>query len=101
SSGSVVPIQPKGTKPPFFCLPGLGEGVLNFGLLSKHLGTDRPFYGLQPRELTGGEMQRTIEDMATHHIQEMRKVQPKGPYYIGGYCFGGTVAFEMANQLHA
>jgi thioesterase domain-containing protein len=39
--------------------------------------------------------------MAAHYLREIRAVQPVGPYFIGGYCFGGTVAFEMAQQLHA
>src|SRR5258708_13615964 len=46
----------------------------------------------------GGEVSG-VEDMAAHFIQEIRTVQPHGPYYLGGYCFGGNVAFEMARQL--
>jgi thioesterase domain-containing protein len=39
--------------------------------------------------------------MATHYVKEIRSLQPKGPYFLGGYCFGGVLAFEMAQQLHA
>jgi len=39
--------------------------------------------------------------MAAHYLDEIRAVQPEGPYFLGGVCSGGTVAFEMAQQLHA
>jgi thioesterase domain-containing protein len=37
--------------------------------------------------------------MAAHYIAELRSVQPHGPYYLGGYCFGSIVAFEMAQTF--
>jgi thioesterase domain-containing protein len=68
--------------------------------LSSALGVDQPFYAFQPQGVDGGPIERTtVEEMAKHYIAEMRKVQPDGPYFIGGYCFGGNVAFEMARQL--
>jgi aspartate racemase len=39
--------------------------------------------------------------MAAYYIKEMRALQPEGPYFIGGHCIGGLIAFEMAQQLHA
>jgi len=42
-----------------------------------------------------------IEEMAAHYLNEIRTVQPKGPYFFGGFSFGGLVAYEMAQQLHA
>jgi thioesterase domain-containing protein len=39
--------------------------------------------------------------MAAEHLAEIRKVQPHGPYFIGGSCLGGVVAFEIAQQLRA
>jgi thioesterase domain-containing protein len=42
-----------------------------------------------------------MEEMAAHYIELMRSVQPQGPYYLGGWCTGGMVAFEMAQQLQA
>jgi acyl carrier protein len=99
---SLVPIQPQGSKPPFFGLPGIGGNVLNYAGLARVLGSDQPFYGLQARGLDGKEAPFTsIEDMATHHIQELRTVQPHGPYYLIGSCIGGVIAFEMAHQLLA
>jgi thioesterase domain-containing protein len=101
---SVVPIQPRGSKPPFFCVHGLGGWVLGYRLLAQHLSPDagdRPFYGLQARELHGAwEPFTRLEDMAAHYISEMVQVQPQGPYYLGGYSLGAFIAFEMAQQLH-
>lgn len=98
----LVTIQPKGSRPPFFCIHGAGGNVLIYRDLSRHLGTDQPFYGLQARGLDG-ELPplATIEEMASLYVEEIRKVQPHGPYHLGGYCMGGTIALEMAQQLRA
>jgi thioesterase domain-containing protein len=63
-------------------------------------GFDQPFYGLQPLGLDGEQSPFTrIEEMAAHYIEALRQVQPSGPYFLGGWSFGGLVAFEMAQQL--
>jgi amino acid adenylation domain-containing protein len=99
---SLVPIQPDGTQPPMFCVHGGGGTVLHLELLSRRLGPDQPFYGLQSRGLYGGVSPlTTVEDMATHYLSEMRQVHPGGPWYITGYCFGAIVAFELASRLVA
>src|SRR5271157_4658430 len=99
---SVVTIQPKGSRPPFFCMHGAGGNVLIYRELSEHLGQDQPFYGLQSLGLDGSsEPQSRIEDMAASYVQEIRRTQAKGPYYLGGYCLGGTIAYEVAQQLRA
>jgi thioesterase domain-containing protein/acyl carrier protein len=101
-SSCVVPIQTKGKHPPFFCVHDGNGQVLNYRDLSRFLGDAQPFYGIQCRGLDGEEEPFTrIEDMAAYYVQEIRKVQPEGPYYIGGYSFGGRVAYVMAQQLHA
>lgn len=41
----------------------------------------------------------SIEEQATYCLKEIRKIQPRGPYNLGGYCYGGLVAFEMARML--
>ncbi|MDF5709057.1 MAG: amino acid adenylation domain-containing protein [Nostoc sp. S4] len=98
---SLVAIQPTGSKPPFFCIHGLGGEVLCFRELALYLGLEQPFYGLQPRGLDGKHpLDTRVEDMAAHYIQEIKILQPNGPYFLGGYSFGGAVAFEMARQLH-
>ncbi|MGE0651978.1 MAG: AMP-binding protein [Alphaproteobacteria bacterium] len=101
-SPCLVRIQPKGSKPPFFCVHDGNGQVLNYRDLSRLLGESQPFYGIQCRGLDGEEEPFTrIEDMAAHYVREIRKVQPSGPYYLGGYSFGGRVAFVMAQQLRA
>jgi amino acid adenylation domain-containing protein len=99
---SLVAIQPRGERPPLFLVPGMGGNVVGYVDLARLLGSDRPFYGLQARGLDGKEAPfERIEEMAAHYISEIRRVQPRGPYYLGGACFGGVVAYEMAQQLHA
>ena len=97
---SLVPIQPNGSQPPFFCVHALGGNVLEYRELAQHLGEDQPFYGFQSAGLDGRRAPHTrVEEMAAHYIKEMRELQPTGPYFIGGRSLGGMVAFEMAQQL--
>ena len=97
-----IPIQPLGDRPPFFCVHGLGGAVLRFKDLARHMAPDQPFYGIQPPGMDGeAPLLHSVEEMATCYIAEMKKVQADGPYCIGGYSFGGLVAFEMARQLEA
>lgn len=99
---SLVAIKPDGSKPPFFCVHGLGGNVLEFSDLARHLDDDQPFYGLQSQGLDGKQpLLSSVEDMAAHYVKEMRELQPAGPYFIGGRSLGGAIAFEMARQLRA
>jgi len=98
----LVPIQPLGTKPRFFCVHALGGNVNNYYLLARYLGSDQPFYGLQApplHEVTEEDTQ--IEKMAARYIEAIRELQPLGPYLLGGFSFGSFVAYEMARQFHA
>ena len=79
---------------------GAGGNVLLYQSLAKHLAPEIPLYGLQSQGLNGDNPPlQSIEQMAELYIQEIRSVQPHGPYYLGGYCLGGTVAYEMAQRL--
>jgi len=99
---SLVPIQPSGSKPPFFCVHGVGGNVLNLRQLGGHMSPDYPLYGLQAQGLDGKRPRlETLEEMAAHYIKEIRSVQPQGPYFLGGYSLGGLIAYEMAQQLSA
>jgi amino acid adenylation domain-containing protein len=101
SWSSLVPLQPRGSKPPFFCVHAVGGNVLEYYDLARYLSPDQPFYGLQAVGLDGQQAPLTsIEQLAAHYLQELRRVQPTGPYYLGGRSFGGVVAYEMAQQLH-
>jgi amino acid adenylation domain-containing protein len=97
---SLVAMQPEGSKPPFFCVHGVGGNVIGFQKLAWRMRPDYPFYGLQSRGLDGKRpLHTSIEDMAAHYVEEIRSVQPKGPYQLGGFSLGGIVAYEMARQL--
>jgi amino acid adenylation domain-containing protein/FkbH-like protein len=99
---SVVPIQAQGTKPPLFLVHGAGGDVLwGYANLAPYLGADQPVYGIKSRALNGAEEFNSLEEMAAFYIEQIRLVQKQGPYYLGGYCFGGNVAYEMARQLEA
>ncbi len=99
---SLVPVQPKGTRRPFFCVHAHGGGAIAYYELAQHLHPEQPFYGLQAQGLDGQQEPHTnIPDMAAHYIEVLREIQPEGPYLIGGHSFGGLVAFEMAHQLQA
>nr|MBW4690048.1 AMP-binding protein [Komarekiella atlantica HA4396-MV6] len=98
---SLVAIQPNGYKPPLFLIHAVFGDVLSYKDLAHHLGSDQPVYGLQAQGLDGKQVPYTrIEDMASHYIKEIQTLQPNGPYFLGGYSFGGVIAFEMAQQLY-
>ncbi|PYR33404.1 MAG: non-ribosomal peptide synthetase [Acidobacteria bacterium] len=99
---SLVPIQPRGDRRKLFCVHGAGGNVLLYRDLARYFEQDRPFYGLQSQGLDrNAPCITTIEAMAEKYLQEVRALQPEGPYHLGGYCLGGTVAYEMAQQLRA
>jgi len=96
----IVPIQPQGSRPPFFCVHPVGGGVFCYRALARHLGSEQPFFGLQARDLIRGqEPHADIETMAADYLEALRSVQPAGPYRLGGWSLGGVTAFEMAQQL--
>lgn len=97
---TLVPVQTRGTHTPFFCVHGAGGATFRFLPISIHMGLDQPFYGIQALGLDGKEEPlRSVEAMAAKYIEEVRQIQPSGPYLLGGFSFGGAVAFEMAQQL--
>jgi len=99
---SLVAIRADGSKPPLFCIHPIGGNVLEYLNLMKYLDSEQPVYGLQAQGLDGKQAPLSrIEDMVTLYIKEIRTLQPKGPYFLAGYSFGGLVAFEMAQQLRA
>lgn len=91
-----------GPRKPFFLVAGMFGNVLNLRHLANLCGRDRPFYGIQARGLYGDEPpHETFEEMAEAYIEEMKQVQPEGPYLVGGFSGGGLTAFEIAHQLRA
>jgi thioesterase domain-containing protein len=67
--------------------------------LATAIDQDIPFYSVQNKGLDGSEPFHSIEENARFNIEQIRKVQPHGPYRLGGYCAGGTKAFAMACLL--
>jgi amino acid adenylation domain-containing protein len=97
---SLVPIQAKGSRPPFFYVSPFLISVLSLSQLGHDLGEDQPLYGLQPQGMDGDHpIHQSVKEMASHYIDEMRSLKPQGPYLLGGHCAGSWVAFEMAQQL--
>lgn len=99
---SLVPLQPHGDKPPLFFLHAVGPSILNYQNLLPYFDADQPVYALQAKGLD--EKQPLLERMdlmAAQYIEEVKKVQPEGPYYLVGHSFGGIMAYEMAQQLYA
>src|SRR5207237_6249252 len=98
SSSALAALQSSGSKPPLLLVHGAGGGILwGYANLAAHLGSDQPVYAIEPR--ANQKETATVADMASRYIKELRNLQPGGPYYLGGYCFGGYVAYEMARQL--
>jgi thioesterase domain-containing protein/acyl carrier protein len=101
-SSVLVPLQQAGSRLPVFWIPGgYGTSVLIFKDISLLLGTDQPVYGFEVPMPEQDEAMESIEERAAHFIKEMRSLQPRGPYHLIGFCGGGYIAYEMAQQLSA
>ncbi|MBW4569107.1 MAG: amino acid adenylation domain-containing protein [Tolypothrix carrinoi HA7290-LM1] len=99
SNSPLVAINSSGSKIPFFCMHGAGGGINNYFKLSRRLGEDYPFYALEHTLEQDLPEIISVEETATRYLKEIRQVQPNGPYLLGGHCYGGVLAFEMAQQL--
>jgi thioesterase domain-containing protein len=99
---AIVPLQQNGTLVPVFAVPGHNGDVFCYRALAQSLGDQQPFFGLQAPGLDGqGEPIERIDKLAAYFASQIRGFQPQGPYIIAGFCAGGTVAFELAQQLMA
>jgi amino acid adenylation domain-containing protein len=99
---SLVPIRPAGSHPPLFLMHSHGGNVLEYYPLANLLGQDQPVFALQARGLDGNIVRgQSISQVAAAYVEEIRMLQPQGPYFLGGFCFGGLVAYEAAQQLAA
>ncbi|MCL6570599.1 MAG: amino acid adenylation domain-containing protein [Bacillus sp. (in: Bacteria)] len=97
-SSSLVTIQPSGSKPPLFCIHGGGGEVLVYRELALEMGNDQPVYGLRYTN-EENDTNISVELLADKYIKELREIQPNGPFFLLGYCFGGAIAYEMAHKL--
>ena len=97
---SIVPLQPCGARIPVFAVAGHNGDVFCYRALAQCLGNDQPFYGLQPPGLDGqSEPLGRIEDLAGYFAGQIRAFRPGRPCIIAGFCAGGAIAFELAQQL--
>jgi amino acid adenylation domain-containing protein len=98
---AVIPIQPAGSRPPFFCV-GYNAGPI-FLPLARCLGPDRPLLGIDPILLEPSQLpvHCTMEDVGVYLAKQIRELHPRGPYYLGGFCGGGLVAYAIATELVA
>jgi amino acid adenylation domain-containing protein len=98
----LVAVQTGDSAQPFFFLHGDYDGGGTYCRnLARHLGKDQPFFALLPHGLDGQPIPHSIEAMAADRLSTLLEFRPKGPYFLGGYCNGGFVAFEMARQMQA
>lgn len=95
----LVTLKSSGSKPPFFCVHPGGGNALCYRSVAQSFDQDRPFVAIQAYGVDGGEQLPTVEAMARAYIDAMRERQPTGPYFLGGWSFGGLVAYEMARLL--
>jgi thioesterase domain-containing protein len=99
---AVVPLQPGGTRPPIFGVPGAGDWGSCYRALSQALGAEQPFYALEPPGLDDTtQALHEVADLADYFAAAIREFHPNGPFLIAGYCTGGAVAFELARRLSA
>ncbi|HEV3051651.1 MAG TPA: thioesterase domain-containing protein, partial [Longimicrobium sp.] len=97
----VVALQPRGTARPLFLVHAGGGHVACYAGLAALMAPDQPVYAFQARGLDDGlPPLQGVEAMAAHYVEGLRRVQPRGPYRLGGWSYGGIAAFQMALQLH-
>ena len=99
---SLTPVQKDGSRRPFFYMHvhWIGGAFYSFDL-AQDLGAGQPLYVIDPYSFGGLQVPPTIEAMAAAYIRAMRAIQPEGPYLLGGFCAGGLLAYEVAQQLRA
>ena len=103
----LVPLRPVAegavrTRPPFYCVHPTGGRALSYQQLVRQLPPEQPFFAFQARGVDSDQPPlETVEELAESYVEALVAAQPRGPYHLGGWSFGGLVAFEMARQLRA
>ncbi|MFD0449473.1 thioesterase domain-containing protein [Rhodococcus aetherivorans] len=96
----LLPLRRAGSDAPLFCLSPVGGLAWGFAGLARHLGPDRPLYGLQSPALGPDPvLPATMEDWARRYLAEIRRIQPHGPYHLLGWSVGGMLAHTVAVLL--
>ncbi|MFE1257521.1 amino acid adenylation domain-containing protein [Streptomyces fungicidicus] len=100
SLGVLLTIRGDGGRPPLFCVHPAGGLSWCYTPFAQHAPDDQPVYGLQARGVDGGApFAGSLAEMAADYIEQLRQVQPAGPYHLVGYSFGAAPAHEIAVQL--
>jgi thioesterase domain-containing protein/acyl carrier protein len=96
----LITLNKGGDRPPLYCVHGVPGTLFEFSQFAQNAGNDQPVYGIQSPGLDGSEQPpERVEEMALRYIRILRNKQPRGPYYLLGYCAGGAIAYEMACRL--
>ena len=100
--GRLVSIKEAGRRPPLFAVPGSGGNPVGFIHLGRLLNAQQPLIGIESRGMDGSSLPLSrVEDIAADNLADIRALQPAGPYFLTGACYGARVAYEMARQLEA
>jgi amino acid adenylation domain-containing protein len=101
ASSCVVAIRAQGRRAPLFFVSGWGGAIAPLHALARELDPDQPLYVLDIGAFGTGDTAPTIPAIAARMIEDMRAVQPAGPYRLAGFSLGGAIVHEMAQQLVA
>lgn len=102
SWSSLVPLRASGNKPPLFCFHAAGGHVMFYNDMAEKINENIPIYGVQPKGMDGSKIEyNTINELANFYLEEIKSIQPEGPYHLLGTCFSNAVTFEIAKILLA
>ena len=97
-----VPLITKGQDPPLFIVPSAGTTALSLTLLARSITPSRPIYSFVFPELEDKQvMPQNVEEMGARFVSELKSIQPEGPYFLVGHCFGATPSVEIVRQLES
>ncbi len=97
STGSLVRLQPHGSKPPLLLVPPAGGSLICYSELARLIGPEQPVFGVEPaRDVEPGG---SVQAMAARYIHDLHSAAFDGPFQLAGWSLGGNIAFEMARQL--
>jgi thioesterase domain-containing protein len=99
TSSIILPIKADGSRAPLFVISGYHGNALSFVALARLLDHEQPLLTVLSPGLDGSDPFNTIEEIARHMVAQIQQCKPDGPYFIAGHCSGGTLAFEVAQQL--
>ena len=96
----LVPIQPKGSKPPIFGIHVLGQNSKYYRPLALELGDDQPLYGLGlPGLVLDTSGPTDVAAIAARYAEEIMQCSPEGSVTLAAVSLGSVVAYELAAQL--